>query len=303
MGGDSHDVIIIGAGVAGISLSYFLTERGVTDILILERESQPAYHATGRSAAVLVELDTIPALHQLKVRSAGFFRDPPSGFSEYPLLQQSGALLLFGGPMWDMLRQAAQSLGEMGTRLELLSPAEAVARVPVLSEEHFEGAVLLPEDGQMDVHQLLQSYTHHARKRGAVQQLNTEVEAIRVENGRSVGVETRAGAFRARWIVNAAGAWAGKPGDMAGCAGINQAGTEAAILVGNLRCEEKDLQLSIERMPWQGDVQWEIFRLDSRHDLECVRSGRASVEEIRLTESVEAPCVLLVRLHKTLTPP
>ena len=220
MGGDSHDVIIIGAGVAGISLSYFLTERGVTDILILERESQPAYHATGRSAAVLVELDTIPALHQLKVRSAGFFRDPPSGFSEYPLLQRSGALLLFGGPMWDTLRQAAQSLEEMGTRLQLLSPAEAVARVPVLSEEHFEGAVLLPEDGQMDVHQLLQSYTHHARKKGAVQQLNTEVEAIRVENGRSVGVETRTGRFRARWIVNAAGAWAGTVGRMAGAAPI-----------------------------------------------------------------------------------
>jgi len=220
VGGESHDVIIIGAGVAGISLSYFLTELGVTDILILERESQPAYHATGRSAAVLVELDTIPALHQLKVQSAGFFRDPPSKFSEYPLLQQSGALLLFGGPMWNMLRQAARSLEEMGTRLELLSPAEAVARVPVLSEEHFEGAVLLPEDGQMDVHQLLQSYTHHARKKGAVQQLNTEVEAIRVENGRSVGVETRTGRFRARWIVNAAGAWAGTVGRMAGAAPI-----------------------------------------------------------------------------------
>jgi len=106
-----------------------------------------------------------------------------------------------------------------------------------------------------------------------------------------------------------AGAWAGKPGDMAVCAGINQTGTEAAILVGNFRCEEKELQLSIEHLPWQGDAQWEIFRLDSRHDLERVRSGTVAVEaqglvgEIRLTESVEAPCVLLVRLHKTVTPP
>jgi len=106
-----------------------------------------------------------------------------------------------------------------------------------------------------------------------------------------------------------AGAWAGKPGDMAVCAGINQAGTEAAILVGNFRCEEKDLQLSIEHLPWRGDVQWEIFRIDSSHDLECVRSGSVAVEaqglagEIRLTESLEAPCVLLVRLHKTATPP
>lgn len=220
MSGGSHDVIIIGAGIASASLSYFLTEQGVGDILILERESQPAYHASGRSAEVLVELDTIPALHRLKVGSAGFFRNPPKGFSEHPILRQSGALLLFGGSMWDAVRQAAKSLETMGTRLELLSPGDAVKRVPVLSEEHFDGAVLLPEDGQMDVHQLLQSYTRHAREKGAVQRLSTEVEAIRVESGRAVGVETHAGVFNARRIVNAAGAWAGTVGRLAGATPI-----------------------------------------------------------------------------------
>ena len=215
------EVIIVGAGVAGVSLAYFLTERGVTDIVILEREEQPAYHASGRSAAVLVELDTIPALHQLKVRSAGFFREPPSGFSENPLLDRSGALLLLGGGMWETLVQIAPSLEGMGTRLELLSPAETVARVPVLSEGDFDGAALLPEDGQMDVHELLQSYTRHAKKRGVVQQLSTEVEAVLVERGRCIGVKTRAGALYARWVVNAAGAWAGTVGRLAGAERIS----------------------------------------------------------------------------------
>jgi D-arginine dehydrogenase len=219
--GDNHEVIIIGAGVAGISFSYFLTERGVKDILILERESQPAYHASGRSAAVLVELDTIPALHRLKVRSAGFFRDPPRGFSENPLLDRMGALLLLGGEMWKTVTEIASSLAEMGTTLELLTPAQAVARVPVLSEEHFDGAVLLPEDGQMDVHELLQSYTRHARAKGAIQRLSTEVKAIRVEDGRCTGVETGAGAFKAPWVVNAAGAWAGAIGRLAGAEPIS----------------------------------------------------------------------------------
>ena len=46
------DVVIVGGGIAGASLAYFLTERGVTDVLLLEREEQPGYHATGRSAVI-----------------------------------------------------------------------------------------------------------------------------------------------------------------------------------------------------------------------------------------------------------
>ncbi|HSD10751.1 MAG TPA: FAD-dependent oxidoreductase, partial [Candidatus Binatia bacterium] len=48
--GKPLDVLIIGAGIAGASLSYFLSELGLGDVLVIERESQPGYHATGRSA-------------------------------------------------------------------------------------------------------------------------------------------------------------------------------------------------------------------------------------------------------------
>ena len=77
----AFDVVVVGGGIAGASLAYFLAERGVTDVLLLEREPQPGFHATGRSAAVLSELDPIATLQALKVASAGFLRHPPEGFS------------------------------------------------------------------------------------------------------------------------------------------------------------------------------------------------------------------------------
>jgi D-arginine dehydrogenase len=94
---ESFDAVIIGCGIAGASVAYFLTEKGMRNILILEREEQPGYHATGRAAAVLVELDLVPSVLALKILGAKFLRDPPDGFSENPLIRRSGILVMFQG--------------------------------------------------------------------------------------------------------------------------------------------------------------------------------------------------------------
>ena len=83
---ERFEVIIVGGGIAGASLAHFLAERGLTDIVILERESQPGYHATGRSAGVLAEIDLVPSMLDLKILAAPFLREPPPGFSGQPLL-------------------------------------------------------------------------------------------------------------------------------------------------------------------------------------------------------------------------
>ncbi len=78
------------------------------------------------------------------------------------------------------------------------------------------GAVFLPEDGHIDVHELLWSYIRHARREGVELRCGVEVHSIRVERGRCRGVMTNEGEFRGRWVVNAAGAWAGIIGQLAG---------------------------------------------------------------------------------------
>ncbi|HXQ21775.1 MAG TPA: FAD-binding oxidoreductase [Candidatus Acidoferrales bacterium] len=213
----SHfEVIIIGGGIAGASLAYFLAERGLTDILILEREEQPGYHSTGRSAAVLVEWDPVPALQELKLQAAPFLRNPPPGFSEQPLLEPSGILVTFQEPLWSVVRQFVPLLEQRGTAATALSPSEVVDRVPVLATSYFDGGVLLPDDGHIDVHTLLWSYLRHARRHGVQHCWGVEVGGIRLAGGRCRTVVTSAGDFETRWVVNAADAWAGKIAALAG---------------------------------------------------------------------------------------
>jgi len=206
---ERFDVIVIGGGIAGASLAYFLAERGIRDVLLLERETQPGYHTTGRSAAVLAEIDAQPVVLQLKILGGAFLRDPPSGFCETPLLERSGLMVLFRDPVWSLMQSMTPALLAAGVRTQQLSPADAAARVPVLVPDRFDGALLLPDDGRLDVHALLTSYLRHARRSGGVQRFGTEVRGIVREGGRCVGVATADGVLHARWVVNAAGAWAG----------------------------------------------------------------------------------------------
>ena len=205
----SFEVIIIGCGIAGASLAYFLTERGMTDILILEKEEQPGYHSTGRSAAVLVEFDLVPSVLQLKLLGAKFFRNPPAGFSEYPLLQHSGILLMLQGQLWESVQQMIPGLRQAGTVVNTLSQQEALSIIPAVSPENFDGALLFPEDGHLDVNELLWGYIRHARHHGAVLQLKEAIHEIKVNNGRCTSVITSEGEYQSRWVINAAGAWAG----------------------------------------------------------------------------------------------
>jgi D-arginine dehydrogenase len=204
------DAIIIGCGIAGASLAYFLAERGMEDILILEREEQPGYHATGRSAAVLVEFDLVPSVQQLKILGAKFLRNPPEEFSENPLLRPSGILVMAKADLWELAQQKVPRLRQEGVALDLLSQEETLSIVPVVSPANFEGALFFPEDGHLDVHELLWSYLRNAKRRGTTFRSGEEVKALKVGQGRCEGVITGAGEYHANWVIDAAGAWAGE---------------------------------------------------------------------------------------------
>ena len=95
------DYLIIGAGIAGASIAYWLARHG--SVLLLERESQPGYHSTGRSAALYMESYGPPQVRALTCASRAFFDHPPEGFTEHALLTPRGTLFYATSALRDEL--------------------------------------------------------------------------------------------------------------------------------------------------------------------------------------------------------
>src|SRR6187200_63508 len=82
------DVIVIGAGIAGTSVGYFLSNHA--KVVVLEREAQPGVHSTGRSAALYSETYGPSQVRALTRASRAFFERPPRGFVDNELLAPRG---------------------------------------------------------------------------------------------------------------------------------------------------------------------------------------------------------------------
>lgn len=207
------DTLIIGAGIAGASTAYFLAPHGRT--LILEQESQPGYHSTGRSAALFSETYGSDPVRILSRASRAFLSDPPPGFTEVPLITPRGALMVAAPGQEALMQEELAAMQRIAPSVRGLSAAEVCALVPVLRPEGVVGGILEPEACDIDVHALHQGFLRGARSRGAVLQCNALVDRIaRVPGGWQVGSADRV--WQAGVLINAAGAWADHIARLAG---------------------------------------------------------------------------------------
>ena len=186
---------------------------------MLERESQPGYHTTGRSAALFVQSHGPTVIRALSRGAKNFFLDPPAGFAEHPLLTARGMLLIGRADQAALLEQnfAQSSRDIAGVRR--LGVKEACALVPLLREDYVAGAVLDPEAMDMDVHAIHWGFIRGMRARGGKLATNAELQGME-RKGREWIARTTAGDFAAPVAVNAAGAWCDKVGAMAGAVPI-----------------------------------------------------------------------------------
>ena len=211
------DYLIIGAGIAGASTGYFLANHGKT--LLLEREAQPGYHATGRSAALYTVAYGTPQVRALTAASRAFYDAPPAGFAEHPLLTPRGELVVdFSGDAAELQRQYVQAR-EHVAEARLLNADEACARVPVLRRELVHGALLDPSAADIDTAALHQGYLRGIRQQDGEVHCNRDVLSIS-RHADGWQVDCAGQRYRAAVLINAAGAWCDDIAHLAGLPGI-----------------------------------------------------------------------------------
>jgi D-arginine dehydrogenase len=210
----SAEVVIVGAGIIGAAAAFALAQRGVTDVAILEQEDMPNRHSSGRNASYYLPMYDTPCFSALAQASMPFFLSPPDGFTEAPMFEPRGAVIAeIAGVQLAAEIDEARSLG---IAVESLTPDEAGKLIPILKTDWFASAAYYPGAGPLDVHALSMGYLKAARRAGVRVEAHQRVLGICAEHGRVLGVETASGFLACRTVVNAAGAWAGHIGRLAG---------------------------------------------------------------------------------------
>ncbi len=210
------DFLVIGAGISGAAAAYELAAHG--SVAVLEAESRPGYHSTGRSAALYTRHFGGPTVRKLTAASLPFFSNPPAGFAEHALLTPRGGLTVAN----------SEQRGEIDAQLELgakdgsiieLTPAQALQCAPFLKADSIAFAAFEEKILDMDVAAIHQGFLRGLKARGG--QLVCDAPIARLERiGRAWHAASDNTLVRAPIAVNAAGAWADKLAALAGAAPV-----------------------------------------------------------------------------------
>lgn len=190
------DAVVVGAGFAGLATARELARAGL-EVVVIEAEPVPGFHASGRNAAIARRLVEEPSVAALAVRGLELMR---ALTSEVPIFSETGGLLVGRQALLEHLAAVAALEPALGARA--LTPADAVLLVPALAGADIDGALFIPGDGVVDIHALLSTLMAPVRARTF---LGTPLIAIETERGRISAAVTARGRIATPRLVDAAG--------------------------------------------------------------------------------------------------
>jgi sarcosine oxidase, subunit beta len=206
---DSADIVVIGGGVLGGAVAFYLAKQGAGRVVVLERHSIGQGNCSlaaglltrGRFKAHLIPmvLETYHAIAEIEAISGGSLG-----------MHRTGCLYAAVAPAHqDAIRGLARTSSQAGLNVEWLSGADAAHLVPWLELPADAAVSFMPDDGVIDGYTLASGYLKSARTLGAEICQGTAVVSIRREGHRVTGVRTANGDITASLVIDAAGVWAG----------------------------------------------------------------------------------------------
>jgi len=213
----SAEVVIIGGGIIGVSIAYYLAKKGADDVLLLER-GMLGEGATGKCAGGIRTQFSTEINLRFSLVSLEVFKRFKEEFGVDPEFHPVGYLFLAADePQWAILKANAQLIRAMGLEAELLRPSEIGRRWPFLRADDLAGGSYTERDGYAGPHEVLQGFAKGARRLGAILMEGVEVTEIHTKKGRVQVVETvTGGRVASPVVINAAGPYAARVATMVG---------------------------------------------------------------------------------------
>ncbi len=210
------EVVIIGAGIIGSSIAYYLAKEGLKDVVILERE-YPCWGATGRCGAGIRQQWGTEMNCRLAKGSVEIFKGLSDELGYDIEFEQGGYLVLATSQAQLQLYKRNVALqNRLGIPSRIVTPQEAKEIVPILKTDGLPGAAYCPTDGHANPFKTNLAYLRAAERLGVKLYKFTPVVGIEVKDGMVQGVITTAGRIETSKVVNAAGGYSAEVGKLAG---------------------------------------------------------------------------------------
>lgn len=234
-------VVIIGGGVIGTSVVYHLTKLGMSDVVLLE-QGQLSSGTTWHAAGLVGQLRSHSVMTSLIQYSTRLYSELHAETGLETGWKQCGSLSVARTEeRMTLLKRTVASARSQGVEVELLTPREAGGMWPLMETGDLKGAIWLPGDGKANPTDLTQSLAKGARMGGARVIEGIRVTGVTQKDGRVSGVETDQGSISAEFVVNCAGQWARKIGQMCGVAVPMHSAEHMYIVTGKVAGVHPDL--------------------------------------------------------------
>src|SRR3954470_9471919 len=212
------EVVIVGGGIVGSSIAYHLTEAGVRNVLVLEREAHQGKGSTGKSMGGVRAQFATEVNIRMSLYSIPFYASFDERLGEPADYRPQGYLFLATTQQHlDYLRTNQDRQKKLGlTNATMLSHDEIAGRFPQLRTDDVLGGAFCPTDGFVDPYSAMNGFMAVASRQGAKICKGTDVTGLVTDSDGIAGVETEKGCISTRVVVNAGGAWSAQIAKFAG---------------------------------------------------------------------------------------
>ena len=210
------EIVIVGGGIAGVSVAYHLARLGKRDVLLIEQGSLTC-GTTWHAAGLVGQMRPNRSMTRMSQYGIGLYATLEAETGLATGWKQCGSVNVARTPeRWIVFQRQAAMARSFGIEVHLIGPREAAEKWQVMRTDDLQGALWFPHDGKANPADLTQSLAKGARNLGVKIVQGIQATGVKLANGAVQALTTAVGDVRCEVLVNCAGQWARSFGALAG---------------------------------------------------------------------------------------